>query len=288
MQVRAFVVPWLLPMLAGLGACDAVRTLGADVNDIHTAGDATAVAQDVAAETGAQDSAAETDVPETAAETVIVQPDVAPSDVSEPDVPLPGFGTISGACGVIDDELGDDTPALFIDHIDFGDDPYDDGDLARLTDGGREIIADGNAGGSSIMSEVFAYEVLARCELATLLKTETEIVYDTPGKITDFLVAIDGQKIGVSVTRAVAFPFDSAYTVEQAEALLTKKLGDIQVSTADVSAGDRWVKQILHVIAYSEAHATSIESAWSALDPGVRGDTIVFVTVSDGDDAFIY
>ena len=167
-------------------------------------------------------------------------------------------------------------------------DPYDDADLARLTAGGREIIADGNAGGSSIMSEVFAFEVLARCELATLVKTETEVVYDTQGKITDLLVEIDGQKVGVSVTRAVGFPFDDPYTVEKATAILEKKLADIQVSTANVSDGDRWVKQILHIIAYADAHVTSIETAWNALDSGLRGDTIILVTVSDGDDAFIY
>ena len=38
-------------------------------------------------------------------------------------------------------------------------------------------------------SEVFAYEWLARCEQATLLKTETEIVYDVVGKKADILVA---------------------------------------------------------------------------------------------------
>ena len=64
--------------------------------------------------------------------------------------------------------------------IDFGDNPYDTSDYALLTAGGQEIIDDGNAGGSSLYSEVFAYEVLSRCEGAMLLKTETEVIYDDP------------------------------------------------------------------------------------------------------------
>ncbi len=215
-------------------------------------------------------------------------PDVDAVESSMPSLPLAGFGAIRGACGVIDTELADPGPSFFVGGIDFGSDPYDDTDSALLTAGGREIIADGNAGGSSLMSEVFAFEVLARCELATLVKTETEVIYDTQGNITDLLVEIDGVKVGVSVTRAVGFPFDAPYTVEQATAILSKKLGDIQISTANVSDGDRWVKQILHIIAYGDAHVTSIETAWNGIDAGLRGDTIVLVTVSDGDDAFIY
>jgi hypothetical protein len=150
------------------------------------------------------------------------------------------------------------------------------------------VLTDGNAGGSSLESEIFAYEVLARCEGASLLKTETEVVYDTAGKITDLLVDIDGLKIGVSVTRAVAFPFESAYTVEQAETLLTGKLADILESSANVSAADAWTKQILHVIAYAEGHAASLETALANIDDAIVADTIVYVTITDGDDAFIY
>jgi len=214
-----------------------------------------------------------------------------PSDTlaaAETALPLPGFGVITGACGVLLDELSAPTPSLFVNHLDFGDDPYDATDLDRLTDGGREILHDGNAGGSSILSEVFAFELLARCEGAELLKTETEISYDTPAKITDMVLLIHGQKIGANPTRAIGFPFDAPYTVEQAKRILEKKLGDINSSSATVSAEDRWVKQILTVFAYAEAHAVSVTSAWQAIDPALKADTIVLVTVTDGSDGFIY
>lgn len=203
-------------------------------------------------------------------------------------VPAAGFGAISGECGVLDTELTSPDPFYFLNHIDFGTDPYDDADLSKLTLGGQEIIADGNAGGSSILSEVFSYELLERCEGARLLKTETEVLYSTAGAITDLLVEIDGLKVGVSVTRAVAFPFEDPYTVAQAKTLLEKKLQGILQSSANVAPEDKWVKQILYVIAYADGHAASLQAALEQIDPAIKADTIVMVSVSDGDDAFIY
>src|SRR5690606_13334836 len=77
-------------------------------------------------------------------------------------LPAPGFGAISGPCGVLDDELSAPEPFFFANAIDFGADPYDDGDYALLSPGGQQMIDEGNAGGSSLLSEVFAYEVLFR------------------------------------------------------------------------------------------------------------------------------
>ncbi|MGM0555335.1 MAG: hypothetical protein ACQEVA_03055, partial [Myxococcota bacterium] len=203
--------------------------------------------------------------------------------------PLEGFGDISGTCAVLDDELDSEQPSYFENAIDFGNDPYDESDKPLLTAGGMEIIDDGNAGGSSLYSEVFAYEVLYRCELAELLKTETEVAYQDPqGKITDLLVDIDGLKIGVSVTRAVAFPFDDPYTVQQATDLLTDKLSDVLSSSQNVAPEDAWEKQILHVIAYAPGHEDSIEAAFGQLDASIKADTILWVTVSNGSDDFLY
>lgn len=212
--------------------------------------------------------------------------DVATDDAGDPR----GFGAISGPCGVLDDMLLSGAPYFVANAIDFGTDPYDEADYPLLTAGGQEIIDDGNAGGSSIYSEVFAYEVLHRCDGATLLKTETEIVYTNPqGKITDLLVQFDqGLKIGVSVTRAIAWPFEDPYTVPQAQELLEDKLQGVTDSSANVSDQDRWHKQILHVIAYGPGHADAMEQAFAQVDATLKTDTIVYVTVSDGDDAFLY
>lgn len=215
--------------------------------------------------------------------------DADPDGSGGPSLPLPGFGTITGSCGVIDGQLLSPDPSVIVNAIDFGTDPWDNpADLGLLTSGGQEMVADGNAGGSSLESEIFSFEVLARCEGATLVKTETEVVYDVSGSITDILVEIDGMKVGVSVTRAVGFPRDAVYPEATASALLTRKLTDIQESSAHVSEGDRWVKQMLHVIAYADQHVAAMQAAYAALDPSVKADTILWVTRSDGDDEFLY
>jgi hypothetical protein len=89
-------------------------------------------------------------------------------------------------------------------------------------------------------------------------------------------------------SRAVAYPFGSTYTMDAAAMLLTRKLGDIQLSTANVSAQDRWDKQVLAILAWDDTVATTVAQAWAGLDASVQADTIVLLTTTDGEDGFIY
>ena len=183
-------------------------------------------------------------------------------------------------------ELVSTGPHLFHTNLDFASMSFD---YNALSPGGKKVHDEGNLGGKSLHSEIFAYEVLYRCELAALLKTESKILYQ-PGatKKTDLLVQIDGYKIGVSVTRAFAFPAGSTYSVAQAKALLDDKLGDILVSTQGVKPADAWQKQILHVLAYNEQHRDALKQAYPSVSASTKADTIVMVTVTDGSDGFIY
>jgi hypothetical protein len=201
----------------------------------------------------------------------------------------PGFGDLSGMCGVLTvADLTGASPEIVRARIAFPRAFVHPDDDALLTPGGLRMINTPNAGGNSLLSEVFAFEQLTRCEGATLLKTETEIVYDTAGKITDFESEIDGHKIGVSVTRAETYPLGQTYTLQAATTLITRKLDDIQTSTADVSAGDRWDKQILAILAYDDQAADTMAQAWTNADAQTKADTIVLITTTDGDDTFIY
>ena len=271
------------PVAAADATADATVALDATTLDASPEDAASADAADA----GSIDDAGRADATTDAGSADAGSADAGSADAGS--VPTPGFGAISGPCGVLDEALTSTSPATFVNHIDFGADPYDAADYARLSEGGREMIDDGNAGGSSLYSEVFSYELLHRCEGARLLKTETEILYDPPqGRITDILVEIDGLKIGVSVTRAVAFPFDDPYPPERARTLMEEKLSGILESTGHVAPADAWRKQILYVIAYGEGHVAVLEAALAAVDPAVRADTVVMITVSDGDDRFIY
>jgi hypothetical protein len=212
----------------------------------------------------------------------------APIDVTA-DAAASGFGELGGMCGILEmAELTGATPALFRDTFTFARPYMDPADRPLLTAGGRHLAETPNAGGSSGLSEVFAYEELARCEQAAFLKTETEIVYDIAGKITDLEVSIDGHKIGVSVTRAFAFPLGQPYPLSTASTLVTRKLQDIQLSTANVSAADKWDKQILAILAYDDQAADTMTQAWMETDAQTKADTIVILTVTGGEDLFIY
>lgn len=221
----------------------------------------------------------------------------APPDaavVAEPDAAVDaatvgGFGDLSGMCGVLNaPELTGPSPALVRTTLTFARRFDDPADRPLLTPGGQQLAATPNAGGSSGFSEVFAYEQLARCELATLLKTETQIAYDTVGKMTDMAVAIDGETIGVSVTRLQTYPLGTPYTLDAATSLLTRKLEDIQASSANVSEVDRWEKQVLALLAWDTQAADVAAQAWASLADDVRADTLVVITTTDGDDTFIY
>lgn len=191
-----------------------------------------------------------------------------------------------GDCGVLDTELLDALPHLvdttvLINPCDYVEE--------YMSAGATEIWTDGNAGGSSIYSEIFAYEMANQCEDAVLLKTETEIAYlDPNGKITDLLLEIDGVKIGVSVTRAFTWPLGTPLTSARATELLTDKLGDILLSSANVAPEDAWQKQILTVETPTVEDQATLLAAYAALDPSVTADTICWVIATEGDDEFVY
>ncbi|MBU1219187.1 hypothetical protein KKF34_19055 [Myxococcota bacterium] len=205
------------------------------------------------------------------------------------EVPLDGFGAISGECGVVTPEnLQSADPEFFVNTLNFADDPYNESDYDLLTAGGQYIADTENAGGSSIWSEVFAFEVLARCELAGFLKAETEIVYDVEGKITDILVFIDGYKVGVSVTRVMSFPRDQPVDPVAIEDLLVKKLEGIIESSENVSDEDAWIKQVLSIMVDRTEHVTVVETVWESIEESIRSNTILYLTVTEGSDDFIY
>ena len=90
------------------------------------------------------------------------------------------------------------------------------------------------------------------------------------------------------VTRAFLYPPGTPYTLSHAQDLLTRKLEDIQLSTANVSAGDAWMKQILHVFAYDAQYVEVLQTAYDLIDASTKGNTIVYITRTDGADAFMY
>lgn len=218
-------------------------------------------------------------------DTSTIPDDTGVEDTSNLQLPLDGFGDIEGECGLLLEDPINGAAFVVQNSIDFGSLILNDEDLSA---GGQEILNDGNLNNGSLYSEVFAFEMLYRCETATVLQTETEIEYNDPnGKKTDLVVAIDQQEFGVSVTRAFNYPPEDPYTLQAAVTLLEDKLSDIELSSANVS-NPTWDRQILSIVAYSPEHVSQISSAWENLDENTKGDTIIYLTATNGDDQFLY
>ncbi len=160
-------------------------------------------------------------------------------------------------------------------------------DEADLTADAQEVYA--VYAGSAASSAGLAMEAAYGACRAQLLQTRDEIIYtDMGGKKADFRIQIDGRPVGVTVTRAVGFPPDEAYTQAMASTLLSNKLGDISTENLNVDSSNAWGKQVLIVFAYAESHVESLTAAFDALDAATKGDTIVLIIRTDGDDSFLY
>lgn len=196
------------------------------------------------------------------------------------------LGTLSGSCGEVRAELTNSAPSSKVDTLTFvAGETYD---KSSLSPGGQKLFDTPNAGGSSGESEVMSFEVLHYCEGATLLKTETEVTYTgAQGSITDILVEINGKKVGVSVTRAYKPANQGPQTDAEIKSLLEKKLQGINESSARVTAADKWVKQVLHVLASTQASVEAIQRVLPTISAALRADTIVLVTKTVG-GGFVY
>ncbi len=263
--------------LALLAGCSSDPANTPAVVDSSTTQDDTSVALDTApADTGTPfDSGA---------------PDTSVDDVADAAPKFDILGTLGGDCGGLLAELTKTTPSLYANALTFVMGESYTRESMSVPDGQR-IFDTANAGGSSGESEVMSFEVLHYCDDASLVKTETEILYappddSGPNSITDILVAIGGKKVGVSVTRAYK-PAPYTLTDADAIALLQKKFEGINRSSVRVLPADKWVKQILHVfVADADAEAT-VKRVLPTIDPVLRADTIVVLTRTAG-GGFIY
>ncbi len=188
------------------------------------------------------------------------------------------WGGVTGACGAVTAELKQSGPSFLTTTLTFS--AAAKFDPKPLATGPKKRYEGDNAGGSSICSEVMSMQLLHECEGAVLYKTENEVQYTSDqGAITDYITTIAGEKVGVSVTRAYKGPVIDTYSAADAKNLLEKKLAGINASTAKISAGDKWVKQVLHVWTLRPDWVPTLKGAWQGLSPTLRADTVVLVSV---------
>ena len=148
-----------------------------------------------------------------------------------------------------------------------------------------------NAGGSSLVSETLAFELLARAFGASLERTELELLYSRGSKMTDFAIHLfGGYPLGVSVTRAYKWRkgllqerVPKELDVCEAKRLLVKKLEAINTSSRNVQ-NYRFRKQILLVWAFTHRDATLLEQIYTEVPASLRANTVLLITRCNGVD----
>ena len=226
----------------------------------------------------------------TPADTGSTPVDTSVADVADAPPKFDILGTLSGECGGLLAELTKTTPSLYANTLVFMTGETYGKDTVSKPDGVK-MYETANAGGSSGESEVMSFEILHYCDDASLVKTETEILYappddSGPNSITDILVSIGGKKVGVSVTRAYK-PAPLMFTDADAKDIIEKKLDGINRSSMRVLPADKWVKQILHVFAANAEQEAAVKRVIPMIDAAKRADTIILITRTTG-GGFIY
>lgn len=138
-----------------------------------------------------------------------------------------------------------------------------------------------NAGGSSNISEALSMQYMHWRYGATDFIPEMEAVYWIEYKIADYIITnLNGENVGVSVTRAVSYPFDADYSLERARDLVGKKLYGLIVARECITEEQSFHKSILHVWCISMEAATNIQTAFEEIkDNETYEDVVLICTV---------
>lgn len=147
----------------------------------------------------------------------------------------------------------------------------------------RKVINEPNAGGSSWISEALSVEVLNRCLGACDVVTEMQVEYFFSNcKKVDYVARLPGRsgrrsdRCGVSVTRAMGFPSESNFSLEDANHLLLKKLQGLVVARSCISEAHSFTQSLLHVWCASNRIAELVrQAAETMLSDFPGGESIV-------------
>eukprot|EP00246_Nothoceros_aenigmaticus_P013978 TRINITY_DN5113_c0_g1_i1.p1 TRINITY_DN5113_c0_g1~~TRINITY_DN5113_c0_g1_i1.p1 ORF type:complete len:735 (+),score=103.89 TRINITY_DN5113_c0_g1_i1:139-2343(+) len=152
----------------------------------------------------------------------------------------------------------------------------------------RRVATEQNAGGSSTISETLSVEYFVRRFQARDIVTEMEVEYSFMNmKKVDYVCTIFGQRVGVSVTRAMSYPDPKKFNEDTAMALLRKKLFGLVVARSGVTSRHSFSQCILHVWCETRNTAKILEEKYPEIstEMQVAEDVIMVLTVAEGSQA---
>ena len=152
-------------------------------------------------------------------------------------------------------------------------------EIARLT------LTIPNCGGFSNVSEAFSIELITSLFNATNFVTERQVQYKYQCKKIDFLCTIDGNQVGVSVSRSAQYKElcdeQGKYTFLIAYRQIRKKLDGLLAARAGITPAHLYDKSILHVFAENDFIAQLLVNAFpqAAKDMQVEDEISLLITI---------
>ncbi|MCO5573390.1 hypothetical protein L7F22_027161 [Adiantum nelumboides] len=147
------------------------------------------------------------------------------------------------------------------------------------------VRTESNAGGTSTISECLSVEYFVRRFQAKDIVTEMEVEYCSFNwKKVDFICTLYGQRVGISVTRAMSFPDPKDFSAQMAYRLLHKKLFGLVVARHGVSKRHSFSQCILHVWCETQQTADLMQREYDAVsrELDIADDVVMVLTVADG------
>lgn len=147
------------------------------------------------------------------------------------------------------------------------------------------IISNGNAGGSSLMSEVLSYEIFNRINNAILFKSEKELEYIFPeGPLADYTMYINSNKLYcISVSRA--FCYYNNFNNDKCYNLLFKKFTKIKYIEKNIKNNNIY-KNILHIFTVSDESFNIIKNVYLEIPLNIKKNVIFIVTITNIKDIY--
>lgn len=142
-----------------------------------------------------------------------------------------------------------------------------------------------NAGGKSQYSEALSMQYFRERFRARKYIPEMEIKYWIDYKMCDYICNVKGNRVGVSVSRAMGYPTAEDFTPDIAYRLLRKKLHGLVVASRGVCEKQEFHISVLHIFCQNQKISEMVMDIYPQIltedDSDTIRDVIIILTVCE-------
>lgn len=144
----------------------------------------------------------------------------------------------------------------------------------------KRCLNEPNSGGKSNVSEAVSMQYFAERFAAVKFILEMEITnYWMNTAIPDFLCSVYGNRVGVSVTRAMKYPKPELFNAEDAYVLLKKKMNGLIMARSGVCEEQAFFISFLHIWCQTPEIARHLQAVYPAVIAEDKTNTVSQIIV---------